>query len=383
MKHLLLLTTVLLATSTLGQDKPRATEPDPAAQFGEAVAQAFNERDQKALTGLIDIRSLGERAARVQQLSETQQAQFVRGVESVGASRMVASYMQSMEASQGTAQFMRARATKPPRALVRLDLGQNGFDYLEYVVETRGGRSRAVDWFQLSTGELVSVTMGGVAQMFTTNDPGLLGRLFGMDKMDESAMANMRKAGEQQRAGKFAEALATLKKLPPQMQNSRILLTAQASMAVLAKQDEEYTRILAKLAQHHADDPAAAFKLVDHFFTIKDLPNILKALDTMERRVGVDGVTRQLRAAGYSVMNDFPNALKYADESIKLEPDRVGGHDIRASVLVGLGRHQDAVTEYQGLEKNFGLQFTREVFTDDPAFAQFVASAPFKAWLKP
>jgi hypothetical protein len=82
-------------------------------------------------------------------------------------------------------------------------------------------------------------------------------------------------------------------------------------------------------------------------------------------------------------MNDFPNALKYADESIKLEPDRVGGHDIRASVLVGLGRHQDAVTEYQGLEKNFGLQFTREVFTDDPAFAQFVASAPFKAWLKP
>lgn len=270
---------------------------------------------------------------------------------------------------------------RPARALLRLDLGANGNDYLEFVLETREGRTRAVDWFVLSSGELVSVTIGSVVQMFTTTDAGLLGRMFGVERVDGKTVERLRKAGQLQRAGKYAEALIEMRQLPVAMANSRALLSAQASMAQMAKDDAEYTRVLAQLAELHSDNPATAFKLIDHYFTIQDRPNMLKALDTMEKRVGADGVTRNLRAAAYFATADYASTLKYADEAIQLEPDLMSAHDTRCSALVGLGRYADAVSDYRNLEKRFDIRFTRDVFENDPLFAKFVASPAFRGWL--
>jgi hypothetical protein len=285
-----------------------------------------------------------------------------------------------MDASQGTARFMRVSGSNP-RVLLRLDLGRNGFEYLEYVVETSGGHTRAVDWFQLSTGELISVTVGGFSRLFATSDPGLIGRLFNIDKVDQSWLIELRKVGDLQRQGKFAEALATIQKLPDPVANSRLMLSAQASLAMLAKDDAQYSRVLEKLAEKYSDDPAAAFKLLDHYLLQKDLPNTLKSIDTMEKRVGVDGVTRYLRAAAYVMCGDAQTGLRYAEESIKLEPELMNGHDIRGSALVGLGRFADAVSQYRDMEKRFGIRFTRNIFTDNPQFSRFVTSPAFNGWL--
>jgi tetratricopeptide (TPR) repeat protein len=217
--------------------------------------------------------------------------------------------------------------------------------------------------------------------MFTTSDAGVLGRLFGTESVDAKALARMRKVGELQRAGKYAEALKELRQLPDAMVNSRVLLSAQATIAQMSKDDAEYTRVLAKLAEKYSDDPATAFKLIDHYFTIKDRPKMLASIDTMEKRVGADGVTRNLRAAAYFHTGDYANTLKFADEAIQLEPDFLNGHDTRASALVGLARYDDAVAQYQGVEKQFGLAFTRDVFVSDPFFAAFAKSAAFRAWL--
>jgi hypothetical protein len=377
MKRLLVLAMSLFVTGATAQ---QPAEQPAAARFGEAIAQAFNDRDEKALGSLIDLRGLGIRAAKVQGLPPRQQEQFVRGAESAGMSRIAASYFQTMNASQGSAQFMRVTNTSPERVLIRLDLGENGVDYLEYVVESREGRTRAVDWFQLSTGELMSVTIGGIAQMFTSEDSSLLGRLLGVEQVDKESMGKLHKVGNLQRSGKYAEALALLRTLPDPIASSRLMLSAQASMAALSKQDAEYSRVLAKLAEKYSDDPATAFKLVDHYFFVKDRPKLLKALDTMERRVGVDGVTSHLRAAAHIVTGDPASGLKFADEAIRLEPDRLAGYDIRASALVGLGRFADAISQYRDIEKRFEIEFTRDVFENDPLFAKFVASPAFRRW---
>ena len=381
MKKLLVIATLLFATCASAQVREGATAREATARFGETIARALNERDDQAFASLIDLRSLAVRSSKVLELNAGDQESYVRGVETVGLQRMIAGYFQTMNASNGAAQFMRVTNTTPARALVRLDLGANGFDYLEYVVETREGRTRAVDWFQLSSGELISVTMGGIAQLFTSGDPGLVGRLFNVEKVDQTAVTKLRKIGELQRAGKYAEALAALQQLPPQFANARIMLSMQASMALLAKDDDAYSRVLAKLAEKYSDDPAAAFKLVDHYLLQKDLPNTLKAIDTMEKRVGVDGVTNYLRAAAYIVSDDFGSGLKYAEQSIKLEPDRMNGYDMRASALVGLGRFPEAVDQYRDIEKRFEVQLTRQIFEEDPKFAKFVASPAFKSWL--
>jgi tetratricopeptide (TPR) repeat protein len=381
MKILGWIATLLFATCGYAQISGGATERETARRFGESMASALNERDGKAMSTLVDVRGFALRTAKVQGMGPGEQEQFAKGLEKAGLSRLYDSYFQSMNASDGTAKFMRVTETRPARAIVRLDLGANGNDYLEFMLESRDGRTRAVDWFVLSSGELVSVTIGSVAQMFTTNDGGLLGRLFGTDRVDAKSLARLRKAGELQRAGKHAEALTELQQLPEAMVNSRALLSAQATIAQMSKNDAEYTRVLAKLAEKYSDDPSTAFKLIDHYFTIKDRPKMLASLDTMEKRVGADGVTRNLRAAAYFATGDYANTLKYADETIHLEPDLMTGHDTRASALVGLTRYADAIAQYQSLEKQFGLSFTRDVFVSDPFFAAFVKSAAFRAWL--
>lgn len=350
-------------------------------EVGESLARALNERDKSAVADLIDLKSLATRAARVLELNKADQDAYVRGVESVGGARLLEGLFRTLESSQGSARFMRLTDSRPARALVRFDLGANGCDYLEYVVDASSGRPRIVDWFQLSSGQLISVTLGGIGQLLTTRDAGLLGRLLDIKSVDEEHMVRLRRIGELNRTGKYAEAVEQFHQLPEQIANARIMLTLRSQAASLGGMREEYDRTLATIARKYSDDPATAFMLIDHYFNVKDYPKALASIDIIEKRVGRDGVTSVLRAALHFASGELANALKHADESIALEPDRLQGYDTRATVLVGLERHSDAVAAYRDMESRFDLEFTREIFTEDPAFEKFVASQEFRKWL--
>ncbi len=380
MKKLLWLAALLFA-STAQSQVIAPVDRQAVQEVGESIARALNERDKRAVAELIDLRSLATRAARVLELGKADQDAYVRGVESVGGARLMEGLFRTLETSNGSARFMRLTDSRPVRALVRFDLGANGCDYLEYVVDASSGRPRIVDWFQLSSGQLISVTLGGIGQLFTTRDAGLLGRLLDIKSVDEEHMVRLRRIGELNRTGKYAEAVEQFHQLPEQIANARIMLTMRSQAASLGGMREEYDRTLATIAQKYSDDPATAFMLIDHYFNVKDYPKALSSIDIIEKRVGRDGVTTVLRAALHFASGDLANALKHADESIVLEPDRMQGYDTRASVLVGLGRHSDAVAAYRDMESRFDLKFTREIFTEDPTFEKFVASKEFRKWL--
>jgi len=373
---------VLFATCASAQTDNAAQRRATAATFGKEITRAFNERDRKALNSLIDLHALALRAAQYQELSTRDEQAFVRGAETKGLEPLIATYFRALDTSQGSVKFVRVTTQTPPRSLVRFDLGDQGFNYAEYVLHTDAtGRTRAVDWFQLTTGDLMSITLGGVGQIFTSANANMLERLFGGEKIDRSVIANLTRVGELYRTGKYAEALTILKNMPEPLASSRFILSARATAASYANLTDEYDAALAKMAAHHADDPAATFMLIDYHFKRQDTPKVLKSLDTMERRVGVDGVTRMLRSNAYTLANDLANALKYADEAVALEPDLLLAQDTRATLLVRLARFKEAVAAYRDMETRFGIQFTREIFTADPTFEPLVASAPFKAWL--
>jgi len=370
----------LFATCSLAQVAPDTAKREIVARFGEEMAEALNARDTPKLRKLIDIRGLAARTGTFIGYEGKEHDDFVRGFARTGDAHIDA-MVRNMETTSGIAKFMRVPDKNAGHALVRLELGQSGFDYLEFVVDTKGKEPRAVDWFRLVSGELMSVTLGGMGQLYTTEDPNLLGRLFGTQMVGKATLKTLHEVGELQKQMKFAEALAKLKTLPEPIVSSRIMLTIQASLAVSARKDAEYARLLARLAEKYSGDATAAFMLVDHYFNKKDLSRILSSLDTVEKRVGIDGVTRQLRAAGYYTCGDFASALKFSEESIRLESDRMGAHDFRGLSLVALARFEEAVTVYRDIEERFGLEFTRDSFAD-PRYAKLVASPAFKAWLK-
>jgi hypothetical protein len=297
-KPLLHLATWLLATCTFAETATPIQEREAVAEkFGREIAQALNDRDRAAAAGLIDIHGLAERAADYQGLTGRSKTDFVGGVEKAGAESIVATFFRALDTSEGTVKYIRVTRQFPPRSLVRFDLGDRGFNYCEFVVvKDATGHARAVDWYQISTGDLMSVTLGGIGQLF-------------------------------------------------------------------------------------AGDPGAAFMLLDHYFKQQDMPKLLKAIDAVEQRVGADGITSIMRSNAYFQVKDVTNALKYAEESIRLEPDRLDPYDVRATYLVNLGRFPEAVTAYREIETRFGVKFSREIFVDEPSFEKFVASAAFRAWL--
>jgi tetratricopeptide (TPR) repeat protein len=381
MRQTLLCAWVLsFAVSAFAEVSTPAQQRAAAEQFGQDITQALNQRDRKALGSLIDFNELMSRAADVQGLSGQQKDAYVRSASRAGLDTLLGSLLHSIEATNGAAKFMRVTEGKPPRSLVRIDMGDSGFSYLEFKVETRAGRTRTPDWFQIATGDLVSVTIGGINQMFVNSSPGFLERMLGGGKVDSLTTANFARIGELHRAGKYAEALPLFRKIPEPMASSRTILTLWVSTATLANAPDEQDRVLARMAKLFANDPAAAFMLIDYYYKKKDLKPLLATIDLVERRVGVDGVTQLMRSNAYQLAGDLGSALKYADEAIRVEPDRLDGYDTRATNLVLLGRFQEAVDAYRFIEQEFSLQFTREIFAD-PLFAKFAASRPFNAWL--
>ncbi len=362
---------------TAAPDKQRAA----AERFGNDIARAFNERDAKALAALIDFHALAVKSAELQELSDANEKAFAQGLESAGFSKLSEAYFRGLDAGKGTVQFMRVTDSASPRSLIRFDMGDQGFNYLEFVLRTNEkGQTRTIDWYQLNTGELMSVTLASAGQLFGSNT-SFLERMFGGAKIDDATLAKIKKAGELSRAGKYAEALPLFKQLPPPIRDSRIMLLSQATTASMANLPVEYDQAISRMAQLYSDDPAAAFMLMDYHFLRKNTPEVLKSLNAMEKRVGRDGVTCLLRANAYLLTNDFVNGLKHTEESIRLEPERLSAHDTRATILVHLERYQDAVDAYRGMETDFGLQFTRDVFLGDATFAKLVDSKPFRAWL--
>lgn len=96
MKNLACLATLLFATAAFSQISGSSTEREAARRFGESMAAAFNQRDEKSMASLIDVRAFGLRTAKVQGMSPGDQEQFATGLEKTGLSQLYAGYFQSL-----------------------------------------------------------------------------------------------------------------------------------------------------------------------------------------------------------------------------------------------------------------------------------------------
>ena len=354
-----------------------------AEAFGREMTRVLNEGDAGALADLFDAKTLARRAAARATEDPKARESYERDVVEVGVPKMIADQFMILEKSKGRAVFLRATRTHPARPLIRLDLKDLGFDYLEFLI-ARGadGRYRAIDCFTLSTGELVSATMGGIGRLFIEPEAGFLERLLGTKVGPSKALAaKLRLAGELQRASKFAEAADVLRDLPDEIANSRHVLLARARLEGISGEHEEYSRSLAQLAARYPDDPSLAFVLLDHYFSRKETDKAIQSIETMEKRIGVDGITSAMKSIAYSNTGRHGDALKFAQEALRLEPQLADAHFAIVDALVGLGNYAEAVRECRTLEKDFGYTFSREGFAAAPQYAGFMQSAAFNAWL--
>jgi len=375
---LLLLFAALLASRAEAQQPTK----EELHRFGALLADAFNEQDADAVSDMLNLRELGRRAGRGIMRSERELEQFADGFAQAGPDKIVTRLLETLQSNEGSVRMMRvATRGKQFRPMLRWDLGDNGFDYLEFVVERASdGALHAVDWHQLSTGELFSVSIGAVSRLMIDPNPGMLRSLLGVNKVDDTVLKQFVRLGELERSRKYVEALAALNALPTEIKESRILMIKGVTLASQSQREDLYRQQLAQLAQHFADDPSAAFMLLDHFYYEGDLEKALASLAAIESRVDRDGMTETLRANLYYSKGRYADMLKYAEAAVRIEPEYEDAYFTNALASALNGRFEEAVALYKTLADDFGYEFSRDNFTDE-ALKAFVASPAFATWL--
>jgi hypothetical protein len=351
---------------------------------GHEIAAAMQERDEEAFVALLDFPRLARRIAATVVDTEKEREDFARGLQrGTNASRFSKAVFSNLKQREEiAAKYMRVvDRGQDRRALVRLDMGDSGFDYMEFVLEAdASGALKIVDWYSLSTGELVSASVGGLSRLLVDPAPSLLKSVFGLQTIDEETVKRLKNISQLRAKGELKQAYFELEKLPPEISNSRLILTQRAGLASTLGDEDLYRAMLEQLALRYSDQPGTAFMLIDHYMYKQDYARCLDSIGHVEKRVGQDGMTHMLRANIHFLSKSFDEAARSAREGIRVEPDFTGAHFTLVEVLIADGRFDEAVQAFETLETEFGYEFSRELLEAEPSYAKFIASKAYKKW---
>lgn len=355
-------------------------------ELGAKISVAFNERDADTLVEMIDIQAFGLRVAATLFDNEKARHEFAYGfARGAPSTEIVNQFFAQLDSSEGsvTKVMKVVQRGDEHRPLIRLDYGDGGFEYLEFVIHSDDqGQPRIVDWEPLSGGELYSGSVGTIVRLAMGPAPGLIPGFLGLRHVDENTVKQMKRIGELRKQGEFQKAYEEMGNLPAELADSRVLLVQRASLASVTGDDDAYRKALARLDEKYGQDPAAAFMLLDHYFYAKDLQKFLGAIGAIESRVGVDGLMQLLRSNMYGEMGMHEEAIAHAGEAIRLEPELTSAYFSLAQSHVLLGQFGEAIGVYRQLEADFGYEFSEENFVEDERFRKFLASPQFKEWLR-
>jgi tetratricopeptide (TPR) repeat protein len=356
----------------------------PAYKLGVGIVNALNKGDARAAANFVNARALAKRIAEESMYtSAEQQRALANSHDSRFVQQVFESHCATLQRSHGSAKFMRVvMHAGQPRALVRLDAGSEGVDYLEFLVDRDdSGEYRAIDWYQLTQGRLVSQGLGAMIRLVNDPNQSFLHRLFATTSFNAETMDKLRQLGALDRQGKYAESVALMNQLPPDLADSLEMLRLRVADAAHAKDNAEYYRVLGILARKYGDDPSVALLLMDYYLREKQFDKVQTGFTIIENRVGSDGLTNMMRSNFCQQMGAYDQGVTYARKAVELEPDLRRAWLALASGYLLQKNYPQAVATYRTMQTRFGLTFTREQFASNPNFGPLVQSDAFKKWL--
>ncbi|VUD67313.1 hypothetical protein TDB9533_03730 [Thalassocella blandensis] len=351
--------------------------------LADKIVTSINERDPSAYCEAINFKALAQMAAKKMTDDAGQQKGFVTGFMSK-SDNACKQMINTVQSTNGQAKFLRiVRREGRDRILVRLNLGDSGFDYIEFITRRNSKKQyQAVDWYQLAAGQLMSDTIGSLAKLMIDPDPNFLKKLLGVQQIDKEVFSKIQSLIEYFRSHQYDTAYQAYFKLPSHIRNKRIMIIIGITVASRTNDEEKYKKLLGILAKHYSDEPSAAFMLIDYYFYQKDWKQVLASVDAIESRFGADAMLELLRANVYLVSNDFKKLELHANKAIMMEPDFADPYFSLSSGYINVGRFEDAIRIFDQLVERFGYSFTRDNFQDDALYEEFVKSQAFANWEK-
>ncbi|HEX6265436.1 MAG TPA: hypothetical protein VFZ81_00905 [Burkholderiales bacterium] len=366
---------VLPAAGALAQAP--ATQKDAAA-LGRSLAAAFNERSVDAFIKVVDADSFSRIVLTDLGLGAADQ-EALRKRLPLSVRKNAEMSMRAIAQNEGTARYLRTGVEGgKPYAVVRLDMGDQGVDYIKYYASS----PRAVDdWYIFTAASLFSSAVRfNLATIFKSES--VLFRLFGVPSVSPRDARAFIEVRESLAKNDYAGAFKALEKFPRDYRKSRQWAIMRVTYGAHAG-EENYRRALRHLAAAYGGDADLQLTLIDHYFYEKQFDRALDAVAALERAVGgEDASTNGLRGNLLTALERSGEAEAACRRGIALEPDFKPSYWCLISLATGRNDGKLAVGALMAYEKAFDVHFDPAELAQQEGYEDISKTREFVAWAR-
>jgi tetratricopeptide (TPR) repeat protein len=309
---ILLIACVVVSKPVFGQLKP--VEVNPAdEQWVERFIAFMNTGE--SLEDLLNERRLIRTALRPFQLTPQQLSEF----DGVAIDKIMLNTMQQMVAAQsGSFTFLRYRKIDGHRTALFRITSDAGLNYVEWYLETTpDGDSLAWDYNSFSTGELASEALRRMWTPLVAELAPDIKKHMGRrnrelaEHFDE--VTGIREAFSEQ---DFEKALRLYNKLPKSLQENKLTMLLVMTALYQSGDEKGYAEMLDRFAKAHPDASNLELVYLDYYFLREQYGEVLKAVDSLDRRVDGDIYLDLYRANVAYRKGDYEKASRLIDRGL-------------------------------------------------------------------
>ncbi len=267
------------------------------------------------------------------------------------------------------------------RAVVRFDLPKMQFGYHEYELRLDdGGNLVVVDWVDFSSGIGFSESIGRSLVMSAPSKPAMR-KLVDLQTIRDSEFfqfGELLKAARDRRLDRYLEIRDGMDE---RFQRQRIVVESTVDTARKARNRRAWVAGLKVMAGYFPDEPLYSLMLLNYYLPARKYEEAQESLQRLADRLGFEDPAMDARLSSLAlVLGDIEAAGTLADRAREAEPSLElawwSTLDSRAAAADFAG----CVEALQRLEADFGHELGAETLQKNPAYAQLIASAEFKAW---
>ncbi len=267
------------------------------------------------------------------------------------------------------------------RAVVRFDLPKMQFGYHEYELRLDENNNLVVsDWVDFSSGIAFSESVGRSLVMTAPSKPAMR-KLVDLQNVREQELfqfGELLKAARDRRLDRYLEIRDGMDE---RFQRQRIVVESTVDTARKARNRRQWVAGLKVMAGYYPDEPLYTLMLLNYYFPSRQYEEARRSLQLLADRLAVEDAAMDARLSAVTlVLGDVEAAGALADKAREAEPTLElawwSTLDTRAAAADFAG----SVEALQKLEAEFGHDLATETLRKNPAYAQLLASAEFKAW---
>ncbi len=267
------------------------------------------------------------------------------------------------------------------RALIRIDMGDYGNDYLELqMFLDDNGAVRLVDWYDYARGQRMSDSWRQFVAMVAPSETAL-GKLFDIaidKKADLEAIDALVALYRQQR---YAELVEHFLAMEEEYRSSRLLAVFVLTISGKTNDMQLYQRTLESIAPHFVADDRMALLLLDYYFIKGEYGQVVALTEQLEREFGVeDSGLLVIRANVRIAQGRHREAITHASRAIELEPENEYGYWALLGAQVAVEDFPAAAETAENLERLFHYDMGPDSLGSDATYTGFVASPDYQRW---